>query len=176
MLLVRRLLIAVPRRNHHAFDAELHHRIEKLPHALRIGVIEEGRIGRDPVPPLQRRFDRPHRHLIDTVPADRQIMFVFQSVHVDAECEKLRGLILVKFSLHQNRIGAEIHIPLLRDQPTDNRGHLGMDHRFATGNTDDRGATLLRRRQALLRRESLIQHMIRVLNLSAAGTGQIATE
>ena len=88
MLLVRRLLIAVPRRNHHAFDAEIRHRIEKLPHALRIGIIEEGRIGRDPVPPLQRRFDRLHRHVIDTVPADRQIMFVFQSVHVDAEREK----------------------------------------------------------------------------------------
>ena len=176
MLLVRRLIVAIPWRNHHTFDAELHHRIEKLAHAFRVGIVEERRIGGHPMSPLQRRLDGLHRDVIDAVPAHRQIVLIFQSVHVDAEREKLRRLILIEFPLHQNRIGTEIDVPFLCDQPANNRRHFGMDHRLSAGNADDRGSAFFGRRPTLLRSKSLIQHMVRVLNLSAAGTGQITPE
>jgi hypothetical protein len=73
-------------------------------------------------------------------------------------------------------VTGRVKIPLLLDQPTDNLGHLRMDHRFATGNTNDRGATFHSRRQTLFNRKPLIQHMIRILNLPAAGAGQITSE
>src|ERR1041384_5092335 len=95
---------------------------------------------------------------------------------MDTECQELGGLIVVELPLHQNRISTEIDVPLLCDQPTHNRGHLGMDDRFATGNTDDRGATFLCCSPTLFWREPFVQHMIRILDLSATGTGQIAAE
>src|SRR5262245_26164133 len=95
---------------------------------------------------------------------------------MDAEGEKLRGLILIELSLHQNRIGAEIDIPLLINQPTDDLGHFWMDHGFTTRDAHNWSPAFLRCSPTLLRCKPLIEHMIRILNLSAAGTGQIAAE
>ena len=46
MLLIRSLFVAVAGREHHAFDAQGHHFVEESAHALRVGVIEQRRVGR----------------------------------------------------------------------------------------------------------------------------------
>src|SRR5206468_752824 len=61
VLLVGRLRVTVPGRDHHALDAEVHHRIEELARAERVGAIEEGGVGRDPEAPPERDTDgAPH--------------------------------------------------------------------------------------------------------------------
>src|SRR5256885_4435064 len=44
MLLVGSLVVRVPRRKHHAFDAQLHHLVKERAYALGIGTVEQSRI------------------------------------------------------------------------------------------------------------------------------------
>lgn len=85
ILLVGSLLITVSRRNHHAFDAELHHLIEKRAHASRIGIIEQGRVGRHAEAPLESRLNRFHGYVIDPISADGMIVVFLKTIHVNAE-------------------------------------------------------------------------------------------
>src|SRR5256885_14084128 len=45
MLLVGRLRVTVPRRDHHALDAEVHHRVEELARTERVVAVEKRRVG-----------------------------------------------------------------------------------------------------------------------------------
>src|SRR4029453_17574341 len=51
VLLVGRLGVAVAGGDHHPLDAELHHRVEELPHPLGVGALEQGRVRRPAGPP-----------------------------------------------------------------------------------------------------------------------------
>ena len=176
VLLIGRLLVTVPRRDHHAFDAQLHHRVEELPHTLGIGIIEQSRIGRDPEPAAEGRLDCPDSHVIDAVPADRQVMLLPEPVHVDAERQILGRSVIVQLTLQQDGVGAEIDVLLPLDQPLHDERHFRVDERLPARDAHDRRAALFRRRPALLRRQALVQDMIGILNLPAAGARKVAAK
>src|SRR5690625_375837 len=76
----------------------------------------------------------------------------------------------------QQRTGAERDIFLPLDEPGDDLVDLAMDQRLATRNGDHWRAAFLGRRPALFGAEPAIQDRIRVIDLAAAGTGQVAAE
>src|SRR5262245_22451747 len=51
-----------------------------------------------------------------------------------------------------------------------------MDQRFATWNCNHRGATFIHRIKALLNRQALVQDRIRIVDLAAASTSEIAAK
>ncbi len=51
-----------------------------------------------------------------------------------------------------------------------------MDQRLATGDADHRRATFLDGVEALLRAKALVENVIRILDLAAAGAGEVAAE
>src|SRR5262249_6611019 len=115
-------------------------------------------------------------HIIDSVTADGQIVLLFEAIHVNTECQVLGRFVFIQLSLQENRIRTEVDIALLRNQSFDNLRHFWMNERLATRNTDDRRTALLSCSPTLLRRQPLVQHMVGVLNLAAAGTRQITAE
>ena len=93
-----------------------------------------------------------------------------------AEAEVLARLELVELALDEDGVGAEIdELPALH-QPADDRGDLGMHERLSASHAHDRRSALVGSAHALLHREMLAEDLDGVLNLSAAGAGEIATE
>src|SRR5581483_8445703 len=176
VLLVRRLRVAVAGGDHHPLDAQVHHLVEELAHPQRGGAVEERAVGGHPEAALHGLADGRHRLVVDAVPADRFVVLFPQAVHVDAEREVLRRGEEVELFLQEDGVGAEIHVLLplhqLRDQPVDLRVH----QRLAARNAHDGRAALLDRSQALLDAQVLLEDRRRVLDLAAAGAGEIAPE
>src|SRR5204863_8509594 len=83
---------------------------------------------------------------------------------------------LLQLLLEENGVRAEVDVLAPRDQ----LGHEGADLRvhegLAAGDADHRRPALLHRRQALRDAEMLPQYMSGVLDLAAAGTGEVAAE
>src|SRR5581483_9899539 len=117
-----------------------------------------------------------NRDIVDPVPAYREIMFFSQTVHVNAECEIFRRRVFIELALEQNRIGAEIDVLFSGDQTADDFGHFRVDERLPARDADHRGAAFVRRRPALLRRQPLIEHVIRILDFSASCAREVAAE
>src|SRR4030095_16909267 len=69
VLLIGRLGVAVARRDHHALDAEIHHLVEELAHAGRVGAVEQRGVGRYPEAAAQRLADALQRLVEDPIAA-----------------------------------------------------------------------------------------------------------
>src|SRR5882757_2538648 len=82
VVLVWRLIVGVPRRDHHALNASLHQLIEVRTHRVRIGTIEQRRIRRHTEALLHRLVDTFHRHVVSTFAADTEVMMLTLSIHV----------------------------------------------------------------------------------------------
>ena len=65
---------------------------------------------------------------------------------------------------------------LARDDAFDNRLHVLVQQRLAAGDRDDRRAAFVDRLQAVLDRQAAIEDIVLVIDLAAAGAGQIAAE
>src|ERR1700730_11952389 len=69
VLLVGGFVVRVSRRKHHAFDAQLHHLVEKRPHTLGICSVEQSRIGSNPESMLERLPYRVHGNVVAALAA-----------------------------------------------------------------------------------------------------------
>src|SRR5213593_2271276 len=178
MLLVGRLRVTVPRRDHHALDAKVHHRVEELARAERVGALEQRRVGRDSEAPPERLPDCFHRVVVDALAADRLVVLRAEPVHVNAEREVLRGLEDARRQplLEEERVGAEIDVLLPRDQLAHEPPDLGIHQGLAARDRDDRRPALVHRPQALLDREVLLEDLRRILDLAAARAREVAAE
>ena len=65
---------------------------------------------------------------------------------------------------------------LLRDVALDDARHLLVQQRLAAGDRDHRRAALVDRVHALLERQALVEDLVRVVDLAAAGAREIAAE
>src|SRR2546430_2354399 len=112
VLLVGRLRVAVTGRDHHALDAEIHHRVEELAHTEWVGAVKERRVGRDPEASPERLADRGHRLVVDALTTDRLVVLVAKPVHMDAEREVLRRLedAVLELRREEERVGAEVDV------------------------------------------------------------------
>ncbi|MEI9999581.1 MAG: hypothetical protein WDO13_10655 [Verrucomicrobiota bacterium] len=76
--------------------------------------------------------------------------------------------------MSRERVRAEINVLLARDQALDDFPDLGMDERLTAGDADHRRAAFLDGVEALLRAQALLEDVLRVLDLAAAGAGEVA--
>src|SRR5690349_24516672 len=109
MLLVGSLVVRVPRRKHHALNAELHHFVEEGAHALGIGAVEERRVGGHAEAALECFLDSIERQIVSAFAADREVVVLFLPIHVNGKRQVLAGLEEMKLFLKQESIGAEIN-------------------------------------------------------------------
>ena len=140
MLLVRGFFVAVSGRESHAFDAKRHHFIEESAHALRIGIIEQRRVGRHSKAALYSFFDCVDGDRVYTFAAHRPIVERFLAVEVNIDREKFAGLEAVEFFPEYQGVGAEVDVFAAANQSFHYFRYLRMQQRFATGDADHRSA------------------------------------
>ena len=131
MLLVRRFIVRISRRKHHAFNAQLHHLVKKLAHALRVGAIKKRGVRRHAKPALHRFPYASHRQLVPAFAANRKIVMLFLPVHVHGKRQVFARLEKVQLFFQKQRIRAQINVLLARHQPFHDLGDLRMHQRFA---------------------------------------------
>ena len=91
VLLVRRLVVGVAGRDHHALHARLHQLVEVRSHAVGVGAIEERRVGGHAEARGHRGMHALHRNVIAAFAAHREIVVLALAVHMDREREVLRS-------------------------------------------------------------------------------------
>ncbi len=175
-MLVRRALIGVARRDSGALDPELGDEIEERRDPLRLGVVEQGAGHVDPETGRLDRADRLDRARKHALPIDRPVVLVFQPVEMDRESKIGAGLEQVQLLFQQQRVGAEVNEPLARDQRGDDLADALVQQGLATRNRDHRRAALLDRRDAVIDREPPVQDFVRIVDLAATRTGQVAAK
>ena len=76
----------------------------------------------------------------------------------------------------QDGVRAQIDELLARHDAGDDLRHLLVDQRLAAGDRDHRRAALIHRAQRVRDAHPLLQDLLRIIDLAAAGAGQIALE
>src|SRR5208282_1569957 len=99
---------------HHAFEAKLHHVIEKGAHGSRVGAVEQSRVGRNPEASAESLLNSIDGDVVPTFAANGQIVLLALPVKVNAEGQIFAGLKEVNLLFQQQRVGAEIDIFLTR--------------------------------------------------------------
>ena len=176
MLLVRRFGVAISRRDHHAFDTEVHHFVEELTIRIDVAARKESRICRDAKPASAGSADRADRLVIDTGPADRLIMSLTRTIHVNRKCQVLRWSELGELRFQEQRVRTEVDKLATPYNPLHNLGNLRMKQRLTTRDRDDRSPAFIDRLVTCLRAQLATEDLRRVLNLPAASTRQIASK
>jgi hypothetical protein len=98
------------------------------------------------------------------------------AVQVNRERQVRRRLVLIELLLEQQRVRAEIDELLARDDAFDDLRHLLVDQRLAAGDRDDGRTALVDGAQRVFDRHALAQDLVGVIDLAAAGAGEIALE
>ena len=177
VLLVGRFVVGVAGREHHAFYAKLHHLVEKVPDALRIGAVKERRVGGDPETALHRFSDAFHCEFKAAFPCRlRNRGGLSRQIQMHRKGQVLTGFEEVQLLFEKERVGAEINVLFARDQAFDDFVDFRVHQRFATGIRNHRRAALLVSLEALFRCHVHFENMRGVLDFATTGTGQIATE
>src|SRR5690606_33818118 len=175
-VLPRRVVVAVARRDHHAFDAEAHHVVEEIGDVVRILAGVQRAVHRHAEAALARELDRADCLVERAFAANRCIVALAVAVEMDRPREIRRRLVLVDLFLEQQRVRAEIDEFLPRDDASNDLGHLLVDQRLAARDRDDGRAALVDRAKRILDAHALFQNIRRIIDFSAAGASEIALE
>ena len=143
MFLVGSLIVGVTGREHHALDAQVHHIVEKMANALRVGAVEERGVGGYAEATLQGQLDRFDGFVVSAFAANGEIVFFALAIHVNREGQIFAGGEEVQLFFQEQRVGAEVDVLLARDQSVHDFGDLGMHQRLAAGDADHRRATFI---------------------------------
>src|SRR5437867_366577 len=101
MILIRGLLVTVPGRNHHAFDSQLHDKVEELTHFGRIDPFEKGRVRSDTETAFDRFFDRLDGNVKGPLAANDSVVMLPQPVEMDGKTEIFGRLKKIELSLEK---------------------------------------------------------------------------
>jgi hypothetical protein len=138
--------------------------------------IEDGCIGVDLEALRLGCLDGGNGAVIHTGLADRLVMVILQPVQMDGEEQVRRWLEQVQLLFQKQRIGAQRHILLARHEAFDDLTDFLVDQRLATGDCHDRSAALVDSVETLLRGQALVEDRLGIVDLAAAGTGEVALE
>ena len=176
VLLVGRALVGVAGRDGDAVETDRLHLVEERGQARRVGAVEHGAVDLRPKALALGQQDGVARGLEHAFEADRLVVHLLVAVEVDRPGEKGRRRVVVDLLLQQQRVGAEDDELLLRDVALDDARHVAMQQRLAAGDRDDGSAALVDRFHALLVRQALVQDLVGVIDLAAAGARQVAAK
>ena len=176
VLLIRRLFIGIPGREHHALDSQVHHLVEKRPHALGVGSVKQRGIGGHPETAFHGLTDPIHCDFIPALAANCEVVVLLLPIQMDAESKVLARLEEVDFLFEQQGVGAQVDVLLASHQPFHDLVDFGVHKRFPARNGNHGRAALIHRTEALLGRELALEHVGGILDLAAAGASQVAAE
>ena len=127
--------------------------------------------------PLRLRgLDRRTRRARTAFHADRLVVMLLDAVEMDREEQVGRGLEQCELLLQQQRVGAQRDELLARHDALDDLADVLVDQRLAARDRHHRRAALVDRVEAFLHREAAIEDRIRIIDLAAAGAGEVAAE
>ena len=137
-LLVRRFGVCVAGRDHHAFDADVHHFVEELANSVWVGTFEECGVGGDSEAAFDGEADARDCFVVCSFSADGEVVVFALAVHVDGEGEVLGGLehALLEFLFEQDGVGAHVDVLLAFDESLDELFDVGVEEGFAAGDRD----------------------------------------
>src|SRR5262245_57943877 len=176
VLLVGRALVGVTRRNGDAVQAQRLHVVEERRDGRGIGVVEERAIDADPESLRLGEPDRLDRLVVDAALTNRLVVHRLIAVEMDRPGEGRMWLEVVDPLGQQQRVGAQDHKFLAREETFDDARNLAMEQRLATGDRDDRCAAFVDRRHALVVRQALIEDLVGIVDLAATGAGEVAAK
>src|SRR6202789_4420221 len=175
-VLFRRMMIAVPGRHRDSLDAELRCRVEEFRHVLRVLAVEQGAIDGYAKALGLGQFNGRNRLVVNPFLTDRLVVALPIAVQMNRERKVRGGLVLIDVLGEQNRVRAEIDELLARDDAGDDLRHFLVDERFTARNGYDGRAALVDRAHRILDADPLLKDFLRVIDLAAAGAGEIALE
>ena len=176
VLLIGRALIGIAGRHRDAVQPHRHHLVEELGGAFRIGAVEQRAVDLGAEALGLRQLDRGDGLFVGAVLADRLVVHGLVAVEMDRPGEIRMRLVLVDLLGQQQRVGAQDHELVARDEALDDLRHLAMEQRLAAGDRHGRRAAFVDRFHALVIDEALVQDLVGIIDLAAAGAGQIAAE
>ena len=176
VLLIGRFVVRVARRKHHSLDAQVHHLIEKVADAVRIGAIEEGCVGGDAEAARDGFTDAFDGEFEAAFLANREVVMLFFAVDVHRKGQVLTGFEEVQLLFEQERVGAEIDVLFAGDESFDDFVDFRVHQRFPARNRYHRGAAFVDSLEALLRAHIHFENVRRILDLAATRACQIAAE
>lgn len=106
VVLIGRLFVTVTRRNHHAFDTQVHDRIKKLPNLGGMNPREESRVCGNAKTAADWLPDGGHGDIKRAITADGGIMMFSKSIQVNGKTEIFGRFEKIGFSLQEQGIGA----------------------------------------------------------------------
>ena len=176
VLLIGCALVGVARRNGDALDAQSLHLVEEGGRAPGIGIVEQRAIDGDAKTLGLGRLDGRNRPVVDARLADRLVVHLLVAVEMDRPVEVAIGLVAIDVFFQQQRIGADGHELAARDGAFDDLRQFLVQQRLAAGDDDDRGAAFVDRAEAVGQRQPLVEDLVGIVDLAAAGAGEIAPE
>src|SRR5437868_5850536 len=97
------------------------------------------------------------------------IVLVLQAVEMDRERQVWAWRELIDLLLEEQRVGAQVDELLARDDALDDLDDLLVEQWLAAGDRDHRSAAFVDGFEALGRGQALVQDLIGVVDLAAAG-------
>ena len=176
MLLVRRALIGIAGRQRDAIDTERHDAVEELGHPRRLGIAEQRAVDIHPEAFHLGRLYGDDGAVIDSRLANRPVVHLLVAIEMHRPIEPAVRLISVELLLHQQRIGADGNIFALGESALDDLGKLFVEQRLTAREHDDRGPAFVDCLHAIGNRQSLVQYLVRIIDLAAARTSEVTAK
>ena len=174
--LIRRPLVGVAGRDGDPVDAHLGHRVEEPRHPLGLGGVEQRGVDVDPEAARLGEPDGLDRAVVNARPGTPSVVVLAVAIEMHGPGEERVGLEQVDLLFKQQRVGAQVDELLARDDALDDLLDLAVQQRLAAGDHDDRRAAFVDRFEAFRDAEALVQDRVGVIDLAAAGAGQVAAE
>jgi hypothetical protein len=108
--------------------------------------------------------------------ADRFVVVFLDAVEMDGEEQIGRRLEQVQLLFQKQRIGAQRHEFLARDDAFDDLADLLVDQRLAARDCDHGRAAFVHRIEAFRNRKPFVEDGVGIVDLAAAGARQVAAE
>src|ERR1019366_4592844 len=172
----RRVRVVIARRHGDRLHAQSHREIEELRDFVRILVGKERAVDGDAKAALAQQLDRGDRLVEHPFLAHRRIVLALHAVQVDRKSQVRRRLVFIDVLGYQQRVGAQIDEFLARDDALDDLRQALVDQRLAARDRHPRGAAIVDRLQRIGDAHAALQYVLLIVDLAAAGAGQIALE
>ena len=169
VLLVGRALVSVAGRDRDA-DAELGGEIEELGDVFGRMAVKNRAVDVDGEALGLGNPDRRDRFLETAVHAHRLVVMFLDAVEMHREEQIGRWLEQMQLLFQKQRVGAQRHELLARDNAFDDLADLLVDQRLATRYSHHRRAAFVDRVEAFLHRQPLVEDGVGVIDLAAAET------
>src|SRR3984893_5925974 len=174
--LIRRPFIRISRRYRDAIDAERAGLVEKPRDAVRVGIVEQGAVDINAKAACLRGSNCGYGTLVDALFAHRVVVHLAVAVEVHRPDEVRARLEQMEPFLQQQGVRAQVDELAPRNDAGSDRRDLLVQQGLSAGDGDDRLTERDDGLQAFVDRQALVQDLVGVIDLAAAGARQIAAE